>query len=62
MNLSLLKSRKFWATAISLLLIVLRAYVPDFPLSDETLTTSVMALIAYVIGTALEDGLKPRAH
>lgn len=62
MNLSLLKSRKFWATLVSLALIVLRAYVPDFPLTDETLTASVMALIAYVLGTALEDGLKTRAR
>lgn len=50
-----LKSRKFWAATIAVLVIVLRSYVPTFPLSDEAVTNLVLTLIAYIIGSGLSD-------
>lgn len=52
---TLLKSRKFWASVIGLGLIVLRSFVPSFPIADADLTKIVFVIIAYVMGTALED-------
>ena len=50
-----LKSRKFWAAVIAVLVIVLRAVVPDFPITDERLSEIVYVLIAYILGTGLSD-------
>ncbi len=52
----LLKSRKFWAALVGLGLIIFRAYDPDFPINDDQLTKAILLLIAYIIGTAFEDG------
>ena len=46
---------------VGLLVVVLRALVPEFPLSDEQVTAFLMMLIAYIVGVALEDGLTRRA-
>ena len=53
----LLTSRKFWAALIGLLMLTLKAWHPDFPLTEEQITDFVYLLIAYITGTALEDGL-----
>ena len=53
----LLSSRKFWASLIGLVLVIVKAFRPDFPLSAEQLTGVVYVLVAYIMGTALEDGL-----
>ncbi len=53
--LALLKSRKFWAALIGLALLVFRAYVPNFPIPDADLTNMIYLLVAYIIGTGLED-------
>ena len=50
----LLKSRKFWAALIGLVLIVVKAYRPDFPIQETDLTNLVYILIAYILGVALE--------
>jgi len=50
-----LKSRKFWALVIGAALIALHQYVPNLPLSDEQITTVAYLLIAFIIGTGLED-------
>jgi hypothetical protein len=50
-----LKSRKFWALIIGALVVILRSYVPAFPISDDQLTTLGLLLVAYIIGTGLED-------
>jgi len=55
--LSLLKSRKFWAGIVGLAVVVVgeRAGV------DATqLTEAVAVVVAYILGTALEDGLSRR--
>ena len=53
--LSLLKSRKFWAAVVGLGLVVIKAFRPDFPLGEEQLTQLVWVLVAFIIGTGLED-------
>jgi hypothetical protein len=53
----LLTSRKFWAAFVGLFLLTLKAWHPDFPITEEQLTDFVYLLIAYITGTALEDGL-----
>lgn len=54
---NVLKSRKFYAALIALLLVFFgeRAGV-----SGEALTQAIYVLIAYITGTALEDGLRGR--
>ena len=54
----LLGSRKFWAALIGLGLIIVKAWDPEFPLAEEQLTGIVWVLVAYITGTALEDGLR----
>ena len=53
----LLGSRKFWAALIGLMLIILKVWKPDFPLDESQLTSVVYVLVAYILGTGIEDGL-----
>ena len=53
----LITSRKFWAALVGLFLIIFKAWKPDFPLMEEELTNIVYVLIAYILGTGIEDGL-----
>lgn len=55
---ALLASRKFWAAVVGLVMVVVSAYSPSFPLSEEEVARLVYILIAYITGTALEDGLR----
>lgn len=52
---ALLKSRKFWASIVGLVLIVVRSFDPNFPIADADLTKIVFVIVAYVLGTGLED-------
>jgi hypothetical protein len=56
----LLGSRKFWASAIGLGIVVIKAYKPDFPVSEEQLTSLIYLVVAYVLGTAIEDGARAK--
>ena len=53
----LVGSRKFWAALIGLVLIVVKTWDPEFPLAEEQLTAIVWVLVAYIMGTGIEDGL-----
>ena len=53
----LLHSRKFWAGLAGLIVILLRAALPDLPLEDEQLTAIIITLSAYIFGTGAQDGL-----
>ena len=53
----LLGSRKFWAALVGLALIIIKTYQPDFPLGEEEITSVVYLLVAYILGTGIEDGL-----
>ena len=51
----LLKSRKFWAVVLAVMIIAGYSLLPHFPLSSEQVSYLVYVLIAYIIGTAIED-------
>jgi len=55
---ALLASRKFWAALVGVVLVAVKAYRPDFPLTEEQLTNVVYVIIAYILGTAVETGMK----
>ena len=57
---ALLTSRKFWSALVAVALVTLRAFVPNFPLSDDQISKVIFVLIAYIGGIALEDGLSAR--
>ncbi len=50
-----LKSRKFWALIIGALVVAARSLWPTLPISDEQLTALAFLLVAFIIGTGLED-------
>jgi hypothetical protein len=50
-----LSSRKFWAALVGLMMVVLKAYAPNFPISEEQLTALVMLIASYILGTAVEN-------
>jgi len=58
--LALLKSRKFWAAVVALVFVFLNAYVPNFPLGEDAVLNLVLTIVAYILGTAIEDGLARR--
>ena len=53
----LIASRKFWAALIGLVLVIIKAYEPDFPLDGDQLTGVITVIVAYILGTGIEDGL-----
>ena len=53
----LLGSRKFWAALVGLVLVIIKAYEPDFPLDGDKLTGVITVIVAYILGTGIEDGL-----
>lgn len=55
---SLVSSRKFWAAVIGLVLLVVKELDPNFPLDADQLTNVVYLVVAYILGTAFEDGLR----
>jgi hypothetical protein len=55
---TLLSSRKFWATLVGLVFMVVRVVKPDFPLDGDQLAGILALLVSYILGTALEDGLR----
>lgn len=53
----LVASRKFWAALLGLVVLIVRVWKPDFPLEAEEIAGMLAVLAAYILGTALEDGL-----
>lgn len=51
----LLRSRKFWAAVIAIIFIALG---PRAGVAQQDLTAAVITIVAYILGTALEDGLR----
>lgn len=56
----LLRSRKFWAALVGLVMVLVSAYVPEFPFDEEQVLYFVVTVASYILGTALEDGLSRR--
>lgn len=55
--LGVLQSRKFWAAVVAILMAF---FGERGGIDSDTLTMAVGALIAYITGTALEEGLTGR--
>lgn len=53
----LIASRKFWAALVGLLFLILRHFDPNFVVPEEETIAFISVLAAYILGTALEDGL-----
>ena len=53
----LITSRKFWAALVGLILVIIKAFEPDFPLEGDQLTGVITVIVAYILGTGIEDGL-----
>ena len=51
----LVKSRKFWAAVVGLALIIVKNVDPNFPIAEADLLNMVYLLVAYILGTSLED-------
>lgn len=51
----LLRSRKFWAAVIAIAFVALG---PRAGVEQHELTAAVVTLVCYILGTALEDGLR----
>lgn len=54
----LFSSRKFWAALVGLIFMVIKVWYPDFPLDADQMAGIVALLVTYILGTALEDGLR----
>lgn len=54
----LLSSRKFWATVVGLIFLIIKTWSPNFPLDAEQIAGILALLVSYILGTALEDGLR----
>lgn len=59
--INILKSRKFWAAIIGLLLVIVKPFWPDFPLEAEQIVNPIVDVIgvaviigSYIVGTAVE--------
>jgi hypothetical protein len=51
----LVRSRKFWASVVAIVLILVG---PRAGIQGQELTAAVTTIVAYILGTALEDGLR----
>jgi hypothetical protein len=52
---ALFRSRKFYAALVGFVLVIVRAYVPDLPFTDEQLLAVVLIVVSYIVGTGIED-------
>ena len=50
-----LQSRKFWAAFIGIIFMFLNELLPDFPLAEDQIANMIYLLIAYIVGTAIDD-------
>jgi hypothetical protein len=57
LTMSVLKSRKFWAAVAMVVYVVAKNYIPDLPIDESQAQNIGLVLMAYILGTALEDGL-----
>jgi hypothetical protein len=53
---SLVTSRKFWAAAIALVVIIVASFVPDFAIDQERAVSMAVIMVTYLVGTAIDPG------
>lgn len=56
---TLLRSRKLWAALSGLVLVIMAALDPDFPLQGEETAALAALLAAYIVGTAIDVRRNP---
>lgn len=56
--MSIFHSRKFWAALVGLAYSVIYWAWPGFPIPEESILGVVVTLVSYILGVALEDGLR----
>ena len=56
---AVLQSRKFWAAIAGSLLVIIKSYYPQIPMSEEQVTTICALIGTYILGTALDDRKLP---
>lgn len=54
----LLASRKFWAAVAGTIVVIIKQWKPDFPLSEEQITEIAVLLSAYILGVGVSDRVK----
>ena len=54
----LLGSRKFWAALVGLIFLVIKNFDPAFNVPESETVAFVSVLAAYILGVAVEDGLR----
>ncbi|MDO9084823.1 MAG: hypothetical protein Q7U53_01340 [Anaerolineaceae bacterium] len=54
----LLGSRKFWAAMVGLVFLVIRNFDPTFAVPENETIAFVSVLAAYILGVAVEDGMR----
>jgi hypothetical protein len=52
---SLIRSRKFWSAIVGFGFVLLKAYKPDFPLTEDQILEVVLVLASYMVGVGLTD-------
>ena len=48
-------SRKFWAALVGIVMMIVKELFPNFPLDEVQVEQIVWLLVAYIIGTGIED-------
>jgi len=51
----LLTSRKFWAAVVAIVVILLEMFYSKFPFTEDQIFSFVTVIVAYILGTAIED-------
>jgi len=51
----LFQSRKFWAAAVGIIMLIIKEVFPNFPLDEAQVEQMVWLLVAYIVGTGIED-------
>lgn len=52
----LLTSRKFWALAIGLIVMLVAQFLPGFALDEEAAVGFVIVIVSYIVGVAIDPG------
>jgi hypothetical protein len=58
----LVRSRKFWAAFVGLGVVIGQGLDPKFPLQADMTTNIVYLLVAYILGTGIEDSARAKAN
>ncbi|NPV55232.1 MAG: hypothetical protein HPY76_00965 [Anaerolineae bacterium] len=53
---TLLTSRKFWFTALALLVVVMQAFIPTFEIDQENAAALLVVIVSYLVGVSVDPG------